>query len=503
MHLAQLHRNDTLCAVQHLDTLAQSIARCALCFDVRHDLVQFALSCCIHCVNVEVSSTVRRSVRFRYSGGMDQTAPLATGDAAMSRESPNRKPASVFPVPTTLLESFRAWWRVSPRQTAEAELYLLSKSGYFQGATLGNASHLCDDGPDGIYEAYLSVQPNTRTDAPFSKPNKFAVVGAQVAADGKVGCSRLVDIGSEKRSYWKIFTLARTQRYLSMLEIGTPVPCDQRPADETKIVLVHGYGAGTAFFYRNLASLASEPNSRLYALDWLGMGRSSRPTYSLSHTSARSADRVKAAEGFFVSSLEQWREKMRIEKMVLVGHSLGGYLSTVYALRYPERVSDLVLVSPAGFPEGSLETGTTSVPADFESDIEQITCSGVDAENASRVPSPPRRFGPRTVRLINWLWDHNVSPFSILRMSTVFGPLLLGNYTRRRFGKVEGDEQMCLHAYCHGICTQRGSSEYCCMSDSLYSHSSIRHSRSWRLCTSSTGTTSFVTAYACVVFLRT
>ena len=54
------------------------------------------------------------------------------------------------------------------------------------------------------------------------------------------------------------------------------------------------------------------------------------------------------AEEFFLSSLQRWREAMGMEKMVLVGHSLGGYLAASYALQYPQHVQHLVLVCPAG-----------------------------------------------------------------------------------------------------------------------------------------------------------
>ena len=70
------------------------------------------------------------------------------------------------------------------------------------------------------------------------------------------------------------------------------------------------------------------PHFRLLALDWLGTGLSGRPPYR--------AEGRQASEDFFVESLDKWRAKMGLDKFILMGHSLGGYLSACYALKHPE-----------------------------------------------------------------------------------------------------------------------------------------------------------------------
>ena len=85
------------------------------------------------------------------------------------------------------------------------------------------------------------------------------------------------------------------------------------------------------------------------------MANSSRPAYPFAKKTQTALEHVQEAEDFFTDSLEKWRIKNEIQKMTLLGHSLGGYLSTCYALKYPERVTKLILVSPAGvgkIPEG-------------------------------------------------------------------------------------------------------------------------------------------------------
>ena len=54
-----------------------------------------------------------------------------------------------------------------------------------------------------------------------------------------------------------------------------------------------------------------------------------------------------------MESLEKWRKAMKLEKFVLLGHSLGGYISCCYALQYPQHVEKLILASPVGVPQES------------------------------------------------------------------------------------------------------------------------------------------------------
>lgn len=40
---------------------------------------------------------------------------------------------------------------------------------------------------------------------------------------------------------------------------------------------------------------------------------------------------------------------MKLEKFHLVAHSFGGFVSTVYSIKYPQHVDKLILMSPAGY----------------------------------------------------------------------------------------------------------------------------------------------------------
>jgi cardiolipin-specific phospholipase len=116
--------------------------------------------------------------------------------------------------------------------------------------------------------------------------------------------------------------LSNPSHYINTLSILPSSP----NTTVSPVVLLHGYGAGLGFFFQNFPTLGAWSERRqapVYALDWLGMGRSARVPFKVKAKRDDIAGRVAEAEGFFVDSLEEWRKKMGLERMTLVGHSLG------------------------------------------------------------------------------------------------------------------------------------------------------------------------------------
>lgn len=95
------------------------------------------------------------------------------------------------------------------------------------------------------------------------------------------------------------------------------------------VILLHGWLGSWGLWQETMAYLGR--HYRTYALDFWGFGESGkkRETYAVQD---------------FVSLVNQFMEQLGIVNAPLVGHSMGGTVSLSVAIRYPERVSKVVVV---------------------------------------------------------------------------------------------------------------------------------------------------------------
>ena len=180
------------------------------------------------------------------------------------------------------------------------------------------------------------------------------------------------------------------------------------------VVMLHGFGSGLGFFYANIDRLLESGHvGKVLLVDWMGMGGSERPhcrrpIRGLSDcTTAWCQSRYDAPQvvDWFLDPLHSLlRQETTIASgscdsrpaapLWLVGHSLGGYLTARYALRYADTYSaddtnlnleKVVLASPVGFPPR---------PTNL---------------------LPPAQL-PTAIRLVDALWSANVTPQQLVRM---------------------------------------------------------------------------------------
>jgi len=103
------------------------------------------------------------------------------------------------------------------------------------------------------------------------------------------------------------------------------------PADATPLLLSHGFSASAAMWSANVEALAK--TRRVIAWDLRGHARSDAPD-----------DPAQYSHELAIGDMAAVLDAAGVERAVLCGMSLGGYLSLAFRLRFPARVRALILV---------------------------------------------------------------------------------------------------------------------------------------------------------------
>ncbi|KAI9683438.1 MAG: hypothetical protein M1829_005510 [Trizodia sp. TS-e1964] len=392
--------------------------------------------------------------------GKIQQSPLASkrnksqaeADTAANRGG---RFANFFPM--GFKEGFQQWWaNVSP---AAAEHAVLSRIPYLQ-------------------------QPPTHTQT-GSAPPSTNVSKASISHEPSdhatpVTTNSITDPYGSRKWFSELVELSGNDRALNEFSV-------ERVGEDVKenLVMLHGYGAGLGFFYKNFEGLSRVQGWKVYGLDLLGMGRSSRPPFRVLAKDREA--KITEAENWFIDALEEWRIIRKIDRFTLLGHSLGGYMAVAYALKYPGHLKKLILASPVGIPEDPYavnadmpEPEESTMANEFTQDQDNTSTSAgpikkgdnnnflnarakgekdqANAKPNDKAPAvAPRRPLPKW---LTYLWDANISPFSIVRWSGPLGPRFVSGWTSRRFSHLPSEEANILHMYSYTLFRQRGSGEY-------------------------------------------
>ena len=139
--------------------------------------------------------------------------------------------------------------------------------------------------------------------------------------------------GPQGRSAWLDIDWSKRQRWVVVA--GRPVDvCEIGPADGQPIVWIHGLSGGWQSWLENLPVLAAA-GFRCIALDLPGFGHSPLP-------------RERITISGYAAIVDELLQGLGIAAACIVGNSMGGFIAAELAIRVPERVERLVLVSAAG-----------------------------------------------------------------------------------------------------------------------------------------------------------
>jgi pimeloyl-ACP methyl ester carboxylesterase len=182
----------------------------------------------------------------------------------------------------------------------------------------------------------------------------------------------------------------------------------------TPVLLIHGIGSSIETWADVPERLATH-GFRIIAVDRPGHGESSRGPgdYSL---------------GALASTIRDLLDHLGIERVHLVGHSLGGGVSMQFQYQFPDRVGALVLESSGGLGE---ETFTGLRAAALPGSevvigwaINQRTLSAASwvGDHLSRIGIRPHALSPRALETVSWLGEPDRRTAFLATLRSVVGP---------------------------------------------------------------------------------
>lgn len=129
----------------------------------------------------------------------------------------------------------------------------------------------------------------------------------------------------------------------------------QKPNGKT-VMLLHGKNFNGAYWKQTAEDL-SKKGFRVIIPDQIGFGKSSKPEY------------YQYSFSQLAENTNQILEKLKIGKLIVLGHSMGGMLATRFTIMYPEKVEKLILENPIGLEDYKVLTKYQTIDDAYQAEL--------------------------------------------------------------------------------------------------------------------------------------
>ncbi|WP_262152111.1 alpha/beta fold hydrolase [Chryseobacterium foetidum] len=129
-----------------------------------------------------------------------------------------------------------------------------------------------------------------------------------------------------------------------------------KKANGKTVMLLHGKNFNGAYWEKTAKDLSAQ-GFRVIIPDQIGFGKSSKPQ-SYQFSFAQLASNTKAV-----------LDDLKIQKIIVLGHSMGGMVATRFTLMYPETIEKLILENPIGLEDYKTLAKYQTVDEAYQSEL--------------------------------------------------------------------------------------------------------------------------------------
>ena len=158
--------------------------------------------------------------------------------------------------------------------------------------------------------------------------------------------------------------------YMDVAPQGTP--------NGHTVLVLHGNNFG-GFYFKAIIDGLTKEGFRVIVPDQIGYGRSSKPI---------------APYNFNTQARNTWLilQHLKIEKAMVIGHSMGGMLAARFATQYPKATERVIIYNPIGLTDGRFGRPMQPIEEAYKS-----TLTGTDYQSTRAEPEPLCRAQPQGV----------------------------------------------------------------------------------------------------------